>query len=368
MARAQAGLQGAVIRSDLDVASDDPVLVRHLERSGLDGYREFVDRHPRATVFHGLEWKRAVERAFGHRTWFLTAFRGDTIVGVLPVYQINSVLAGRLLVSVPYATYGGLLATDRGSCAALLMESRALMDELGARSLELRSITAADPNQAVQGRHVTFRKPLPLDPAQVASTMPRKARAAARRAEQRHGLTVEFGAGHLSTVWSLYARSMRRLGSPNYPFRFFEELAAALGDRLVVQLVCRDGRPVAGLATFLFRDTVMPYFAGADERHGVYGLNQYMYLQSMQWGVEHGYRRYDFGRSRTDNAGACDFKRHCGFEPEPLEYQTYVAPGRTAPSLTPSARRWTMARRAWKRLPLRVTRPLGGWLSRSIPG
>ena len=108
--------------------------------------------------------------------------------------------------------------------------------------------------------------------------------------------------------------------------------------------------------------------SGIDERPGLYGLNQYMYLQLMRWAVEHGFRRFDFGRSRIDNRGAYDFKRHCGFDPRPLEYQIYTAPGRSAPNLSPGAARWALARRCWSRLPLQFTRPVGGWLARSFPG
>ncbi|MCZ6817627.1 MAG: FemAB family PEP-CTERM system-associated protein [Planctomycetota bacterium] len=331
-------------------------------------WQAYTKNHAEATLFHELPWKRAVERTFGHRSWYLLAGQDDRIVGVLPLFQINSVVAGRFLVSQPYATYGGVLADRPEVAAALLDEAKALVERIGARSLELRSIRAADPGVPVQSRHVSFQRALPDDPDAVLPAMPRKARAAARRAEERYGLDVSFDPGNLRTVWSLYARSMRRLGSPNYPYRFFRELLAALGDRCVVQLVHMAGRPAAGLLTFLHRDTVIPYFAGTDERKSIYGLNQYLYLRAMKWGVRNGYRKFDFGRSRIDNHGACDFKRHCGFEPLPLQYQTYVSPGREAPELSPDAPQWSLARSVWKRLPLPVTRPLGGWISRSIPG
>lgn len=331
-------------------------------------WKAYTNHHPEATLFHELDWKRAVERAFGHRSWYLIACDDDRVVGVLPLFQINSVVAGRFLVSQPYATYGGVLADRPDVAAALLDSAKILVERIGARSLELRSIRAADPAVPVQSRHVSFRRELPDDPDAVLAAMPRKARAAARRAEARYGLDVSFDRRNARTVWSLYARSMRRLGSPNYPYRFFRELLAAHGDRCVVQLVSQAGRPAAGLLTLLHRDTVIPYFAGTDERKSIYGLSQYLYLRAMQWGVRNGYRDFDFGRSRIDNHGACDFKRHCGFEPTPLQYQTYVSPGREAPELSPGAPQWSLARSVWKRLPLPVTRPLGGWLARSIPG
>lgn len=342
--------------------------LRPLDESLEADYSDYVSRHEMATFFHELGWKRAVERTFGHESRYLVALRNTRVVGVLPLFQVNSLLAGRLLISVPYATYGGVLAIDADAVTALLDEAKLIAERIGARSLELRSIRAADPATPAHSSHVTFRKTLPTKSEDVLTTFPRKARAAARRAAERYSLTVEYGPDHLTSVWRLYARSMRRLGSPNYPLGFFRELMAAEPDRCLCQLVRYGDRPVAGLLTFLHRQTVMPYFAGIDERCELYGLSHYLYAESMRWGVEHGFAQYDFGRSRVDNAGAYDFKRLCGFSPEPLGYQTFVTTGRTAPDLAANSPRWATARRLWQHLPLAIARPLGGWLARSIPG
>jgi FemAB-related protein (PEP-CTERM system-associated) len=331
-------------------------------------YADYVSRHSDTTFFHELGWKRAVERAFGHESHYLLAEKDREIVGVLPLFRVNSLLAGCLLVSVPYATYGGVLADSAEIACALLDEAKSIATRIGVRSLELRSIRAVDPTLPMGSNHVTFRKPLPTNPDGVLATFPRKARAAARKAVERYPLTVEYGPDLLPLVWGLYARSMRRLGSPNYPQRFFEELLDAEPDRCLCQIVRCEGRPVAGLLTFLHRRTVMSYFVGIDERRDIYGLSHFLYAESMRWGVEHGFSEYDFGRSRVDNVGAYEFKRLCGFTPVPLEYQTCVMAGRTAPDLAASSPRWAAARRVWQHLPLVIARPLGGWLARSIPG
>lgn len=331
-------------------------------------WSDYVARHPEATVFHELGWKRAVERAFGHRAHYFLAFDGDEIVGVLPVFEVRSVLAGRLLVSVPYATAGGVLADDRSAALALLDEAKSLTDRIGARSLELRCPVALDDQLPIRRTHATFRRALPSRVEDVAALFPRKARAAARRAAETNELAVRYDPACVPLVWRLYARSMRRLGSPNYPRAFFTALAEELGGAVAAQIVWLGRRPIAGLLLFLHRKTVMPYFVGTDERVEVYGLSQFLYAESMRWAVERGYEIYDFGRTRFDNRGAFEFKRLCGFEPQPLEYQVYLPPGRRAPDLAPTSSRWRAARRIWKSMPLPVTRPLGAWLTRSIPG
>lgn len=344
-----------------------PTVVRADSHFPVD-YQQYVDRHPDATYFHRRSWSDAVTQAFGHCARVLVARRVGAIVGVLPLTQVDSVFAGRCLVSMAYATAGGILADDADVTDALLREAKSLACRLDARVLELRTETAVDPSLPIQTDHLAFRRALPERIDDLLPWLPRKARAAVRRAGEVPSLRVSFGAEHLPAVWRLYARSMRRLGSPNYPQRFFEALVQSAPEPALIEVIHLGARPVAGLVCFLHRDTILPYFAGLDERVEVYGLHHRMYFESMRWAVERGLRWYDFGRSRRDNPGAANFKRFCGFEPTPLQYQRYVPPGRTAPSLSPTAPLWTRARRVWRLLPLPIARPLGAWLARSIPG
>jgi FemAB-related protein (PEP-CTERM system-associated) len=311
-------------------------------------YDAFVESHPDATLFHGLAWKRAVERAFGHQSFCIVARLENRIRGVFPLFEINSVLAGRFMVSMPYATYGGPLSLEDDTTQSLLNYARELTSRRGCRSLELRTIQAADQSLPLVKSHATFIGDLPADPTEIDDFLPRKARASARSAEQKSGLSNEFDPADLRDVWQLYSRSMRRLGSPNYPLRFFEELQSAIGDNVLVQLVRHRRTPVAGLVSFVYRDTLMPYFAGIDDRLPIYGLSHYLHREAMRWGVRRHLKKYDFGRSRLDNAGAFNFKRLCGFVPQTLEYQTYVAPGSSAPDLAASSPRWSLARRCWQ--------------------
>jgi len=320
------------------------------------------------TFFHGCAWMAAVGDTFGHRAHYLSARRHGRLVGVLPMFEVQSLLAGRLLVSVPYAVGGGVLADDAEAGGALLEAAIDEADRRGARCIDLRSTVPVHDSLPIDDRYVGFWRRLPDRVDDVAAWLPRKARAVGRRARHRYGLSVAFDDRRLRAVWTLYARSMRRLGSINYPYRFFESLLHHTPGGHLVSVVLDGRRPVAGLVSFLFQDTVIPYFAGCDERCHRLGGNHLAYLSLMERAVEMGFRVFDFGRSRPANSGSFDFKRFHGFEPRLLGYQFYVPPGGRRPDLTPSNPRYRLGRALWRRLPLWATRPLGAALARHIPG
>lgn len=342
--------------------------VRDLDDAGRERWDGYVAAAPGGTFFHTLAWRDAVIHTWGHETRFLMACRGDAVVGVLPLYRIRSFLAGTLIVSVPYAVYGGILADDAEVVHALFEAATEWSREQRAKMLDLRSVEASVPDVPVIDRYVTFRRELPDRPEDVLGWIPRKTRAAARKGRERYKLGLSLDDANLRTVYDLYCLSMRRLGSINYPYAFFESLIANTPGRHTVSLVTYEGRPAAGLVTFYHGATALPYFSGCDDELEQYCTNNFLYLTIMEHAVERGCRVFDFGRSRKDNAGAANFKRFHGFEARDLGYQQVLICGKAAPNLTPSNRKFQIARRAWQRMPLWATRRLGAWLSGAIPG
>lgn len=346
-----------------------PVAVRAItDVTSVAAWGRYVDGAPGASFFHHPDWCLTVEKVFGHRPRHLRATRSGQIVGVLPLVEIQSVFGGRLLISVPYGTYGGILADDEHVAAALADETMRLAEEGEVRLVDLRSATGNAPGFEPVPGYLGFVRDLPLHPDDVPAALPKRARAAARHARDRDGVTVQHDNKLLKLVWQLYCRSMRRIGSINYPYRFFARLAERFGERAWVTVAWKDEQPVCGTLSFVFRDTVMPYILGADERIQCDGAANLLYWSVMERAVRSGLHRFDYGRSRADNKGAVGFKKNQGFSPRPLEYQRFVPPGRQPPDLKPSNPRFALARRVWPRLPLPVTKVLGAWLARSLPG
>ena len=343
------------------------VRVTRLEEGEKTAWQGYVAERPAASLFHDLRWSEAVRRAFYHRPWHLVARRGREVCGILPLFEVRSVFVGRVLVSVPYGVYGGIAADDEEAAAALLDAAARLADGLEVNYVEFRNFEANGFDLPVDRRYVTFVKRLPVSSGDCLSMLPRKARAAARHAINRYRLRAEFHPRLLPAVHDLYARNVRRLGSPVYPRRFFRLLAEAFGRKCVCQGVFHGEVMVAGLMSFVFKDRMMPYYSGSLAEYRHTNANNFLYLKAMEYGVEHGCRWFDFGRTRRENAGPYQFKKNQGFEPRPLPYQVLLVKGRSMPRLDPGAERFSLAQEVWRRLPLPVTRWVGGVLTRSIP-
>ncbi|HEU4726011.1 MAG TPA: FemAB family XrtA/PEP-CTERM system-associated protein, partial [Candidatus Eisenbacteria bacterium] len=198
------------------------------------------------------------------------------------------------------------------------------------------------------------------------AAIPRNQRRSIRIA-LKNGLTSEVGRDELlDPFFDLYSQSVRNLGTPVFPRALFANLMDAFGADARILVVRREGRPVSAVLTFFFRDEVLPYYGGAKREEFQYAVNDFMYWSLLGYGMEQGYKIFDFGRSKK-GSGSYDFKRHWGFEPTPLHYQYRLVRQSTVPDLSPRNRQFSAAIEVWKRMPLWLSRRIGPALVRYFP-
>lgn len=338
--------------------------IRELTSASRSEWDAFVTRHPDGTFFHKSGWQPVIERSFGHATRYLYVEQDGAITGVLPLVHVKSWLFGSALISTAFCVYGGPLANDPGSETALREAAIAEMERLRADRVEFRFRQPSGTGWLqVADRYATFRRPIDADPDKNLLTIPRKQRAVVRKSLSG-GLTVECDR-QVDRLHRVYAESVRNLGSPVFPKRYFRALMNEFGDEAEILTVLHGGRPIASVLSFFFRDEVLPYYGGGTAAARASGGNDFMYWQVMRRAAERGCRVFDFGRSKV-GSGAYDFKKNWGFAPEPLIYEFKLRTGDTLPDTSPTNPRLQRYIDAWKRLPLPVTNFIGPRLIRGL--
>ncbi|MCK6446291.1 MAG: FemAB family PEP-CTERM system-associated protein [Planctomycetes bacterium] len=347
-------------------ASAATLSIRALDAADDAAVEAWVRTSPSASFFHRVGWRRAVERAFGHETRDLVAWSEGRVVGVLPLSRCPGIF-GASLISSPYAVYGGPSGASREIEHALVRAAQRTADQERVKRLELRCFDDLGLDLPASDLYATFIQELPDSPEKVLASIPKKARAEARKARERHGLTLAEGRWYVADLHQLFLNNKRKLGSPGLPRRWFDELLETFGDDCVVHMVHKDQRPLMAVMSFVWRDTLLAYYAGtADGADREFSASNFMYMALREWAVARGLRRFDFGRSRKD-AGAFSFKEHQGFTPRDLHYRYHLVRDRELPSFTPSNPKTKVLRDAWSKLPPWVNARLSDALARYLP-
>jgi FemAB-related protein (PEP-CTERM system-associated) len=307
-----------------------------------------------------------MERTFGYRCCAVYAERDGLITGILPLFFIKNWILGRCLISTPLAVYGGIAAGDEQSYLALLEHAKGMAEERQVQYLELRNPSGkVEPGFHPNTRYATFTTELLSEPDANLRRLPRDTRYMIRKA-QKSGLTTRRGTGLLHEFYNLMALSLKRLGTPMFPQALFTNLIEEFPGQIDLLMVYLDEKPVSGVFTFLYGDTVLPYYAGAGPEAPRLAANNLMYWELMRWAAERGFRRFDFGRSKK-GTGSYSFKTQWNMEISPLPYQIFLVRKKTVPDFSPVNPRFARAAQAWSRLPLWLTKHAGPHVVRWFP-
>lgn len=338
-----------------------PLEIRELETAGRASWDAYVDAHPEGTFFQLSGWREVLAASTGFKAYYLTAWRDGRIAGVLPLARVRSWLFGDALVSQPFCVHAGPIADDETTQAALIAHAAALAARLRVGCLELRNTRRMVPEWACKDDlYVVFRRAILPDEDANMKAIPRKQRAMVRKGMSA-GL-VSREERELADFFRIYATSVRNLGTPVFPRRYFAALLREFGDRVRITTVFEGAEPVSAVMSFVYKDAVMPYYGGGTPRARDVKAYDFMYWEVMRKACAEGLRVFDYGRSKRDS-GSYDFKKNWGFEPTPLAYEYYLVKDEALPNLNPNNPKFSLAVATWKHLPLPLANAIGPWIS-----
>lgn len=322
-------------------------------------WERYVRASPEATLCHAFRWHDVIAGAYGHRPFYLLARRNGRTAGILPLFLVKSCLFGKSLVSMPFLDYGGICADDERIRGLLVESALRIMrgegaDILEVRQRELRFSGSVD----LRVSKVTMILDLSSGAESLWRSLSAKVRNQVRKAE-KSGLKVSIGGGDLlDEFYPVFAVNMRDLGSPVHDRRFFRELFGRFEDQARLFIVRDNGRPVGGLVSIQFKDTLHVPWASSLREYFPKCPNNLLYWEAIQHACAEGFRRFDFGRSSI-GSGTYNFKRQWGAEPAQLHWQRLSRGGRCPLPIAADNPNYRMAIHLWKRLPVRVANILG---------
>lgn len=299
--------------------SDDPNIdIRPVDPANSSVWTTFVTGHPNATVFHSPEWLSVIETTFGYdRSHRLAYDSTGEPVAAIPGFVVRDGLY-RSVVN-PFCEYGFPLIDERVADEHLLSFVRSVPDRLSAWVIKdvdwsgVRGYYDAE----YGGVRTGVARRLPVDDSFDRiweSTFARQVRQHVRTAEERD---VRLTEGTIEEFYPLYLRTMERLGSPQFPLRFFETLRTHLDDRVVVLLAQVGGRSIGAILALEWHDTVHIWANGSMKADWEYQPNHLLYSSLIERACEGESSVVDFGRSRR-GTGVHEFKSQFGGIAHPL--------------------------------------------------
>lgn len=287
---------------------------------------EFLERHPRAAVFHTPGWLDALRRTYGYEPVGVTSSPpGESLRNGLVFCRVRSWLTGRRLVSLPFSDHCEPLVESEDELRCLLSSLNGSLDRDRCRYAEIRPLilTAGDSVGLERAETFCFHS-LDLSPSLQElfrgfhkDCIQRKI----RRAE-REALVYEEGRSEalLARFYRLLVLTRRRHQLPPQPFAWFRTLTACMGDIVKVRLVSKGDQPIASILTLRYKRASTYKWGCSDRRFSNLGGMQLLIWKAIQEAKCEGFLQFDMGRSDWDDDGLIKFKSRWGAALSSLTY------------------------------------------------
>lgn len=324
----------------------------------------FVRRAPGSTFCHLSGWRHVMDDVLGHENRSLVSMDGDgNIRGILPLVRVRSRILGHYLISMPFLNDGGPLGAPEVA-ESLVHEATADAAQSGAGLLELRTRSTGYHNLRISNRKITVHLALADTQEDNWAALPSKVRSQVKRA-QREPFDVSFGLDQREAFYELFAKGMRRLGTPVLPASFFTRIATTFPTLVEFCVIRLGGEPVAVGCGFQWRDRFEITWAASSREHSKRAPNMLLYWEMFERARSRGARVFDFGRC-TPGSGSHAFKRQWGGKDVALPWaQWSVGDVDSTPKQDKGL--FKLASTCWSHLPLAVTNRVGPWLAAKLP-
>ena len=282
-----------------------------------------------SNIFHIPEMFHVFAQAKGHRPtlWAVTDSRGQVLALLLPV-QIT--LRGGFLrrLTTRAVVYGSVLydPSPAGEEAlATLLRTYAQEAYYGVLFTELRNLSDLSAVQSVLNGcgfiyedHLNYLINLDRPVEQVVQGIGSRTRKHIRRGLKKQKVIIEgiTERGQIKVCYDLLWKSYAAARVPLADRSLFEGLFDVLHPQGMVKFwLARVGDAyVTASVELLYKDVIYGWYGGVDRAYASYTPNELLTWHILKWGVENGYRLYDFGGAgRPDEEyGVRDFKAKFG--------------------------------------------------------
>jgi len=346
--------------------TSDNLVLNHSQVVDDSEWNSFVRKSSQGTIYHDSCWGQVIKDNFSQRIINITCRnRTGDLVGVFPTIHMKSMTFGSFIVSLPYFNYGGPLGENTRIEETMISYAEQLADQLGCTHMEVRDTKPRPKWQSVQ-RKVSMVLPLPNSDKILDSQLGSKIRSQVKKAKANR-LVVKFGGLEIvNDFYHVFSVNMRDLGTPVYSANFFVDILKNFPETAFISVVYKNEKPVAAGFLLGYKDKLEIPWASSLKKYNHLGGNMLLYRSILTEAISREFEYFDFGRS-TENGSTYKFKKQWGATSHQLHWHYWTKDNHQVPSLNPDNAKFRLVIRAWKLLPVFVSRLIGPFLSRNLP-
>ena len=336
-------------------------------------YANFIDIHPESSIYHTFAWRRIIEQTYGYRPFYIVATHGEEVAGVLPLFEVSSLIHGRRLVSLPFSYCVNTLYYDSRILREMIEFAKVLTKKRNCSYLEIKHGSEFPLDVGLLSHshfiHSVLDLSCPID--EIWRKFKKDVRKSIRKAEHS---TMQLITGnelaHYRIFFELEVETRRKQGSPPYSFRFFDALYSILHPlgKVKLYLTMLNGQYIAGGIILLHKDSALFGYSASSSSKVFLRLkpNNFLFWHAIQNLHKANLNSLDFGITDPSNEGLLRFKSAWGTRNSQIPYRYFLNQASEVPVFDRRSLKLRIARGMLHAMPLKLLKKIGPVLLRQL--
>ena len=345
------------------------IQIKTLRPEDHEKWDSFLSDSPEALPTQYAAWRQILNETYHYPCYYHYAQQDERVVGVLPMYLVNSPITGRRLGTTP----GAICAQTPQVAQALIEQADTLAKELDVAYLVLRDSRHnwAVPGLEVVMLHKGLRLALLVDAEAMWNTLRKDIRYHVRHGRKQAELHIETDQADVGDFYDALLRFSRSAGTPLFSFDFLERVTDAFTGSYQITNVYLGKKAIAGYFSFIRQRTIYGMWGGALPEYRQLKITHQATWAMIEAAIRQGAVTLDMGRSAYPSS-QFDFKSQWGTNSYPI-YQLYCVYKGKRPRILGIANAeegsgpFAHFQKIWKKLPASMERHIGPYLRWHIP-
>jgi hypothetical protein len=303
--------------------------VYQIDPLGDPRWAALVESHPRSSVFHSVNWLKALQAVYGYEPVAIATCPPEAILtNGLVFCRIRSWLTGRRFVSLPFSDHCEALIDDQDELDAMLLYLKRDQERWKSQYIEIRPVSYRPSSRSGLQETLIYpfhRLDLRASTQELFHAFHKNCVQRKIRRAEREGLKYEAGDSEalLQKFYKLLVVTRRRQYLPPQPLAWFRGLINAFGDDIKIRVASKGDLPVASILTLRHKKSVVYKYGGSIASLNKFGGMAFLLWKTIQEAKGEGVEELDMGRSNADDAGLIAFKEHWRAVGTTLSYWRY---------------------------------------------
>ncbi len=321
------------------------------------------------SVYHMPEWQKVIQNTYGYQSHYLTEKNVDHIVGLMPLFEVRSLIFGRHLTSIPFSHHVNVFYETDQVLQNLVTQAQQIARQQHCKYIEIRGSAQGLSQFGFQVSDHNWISKLDLRQSQdeLWNNLHSSTRRNIKKA-RKHSLTIRQGVNtdDFNAFYQLILETRRHQGVPAYPARLFAELQQMPQAHLY--LTCRQEQVLAGIVVFCYEKSVIYAYGASVKNPDMLRMrpNDLLFWHVITKMKTQGYEIFDFGTSPISNSNLLRYKENWGCQSKKIGYAYWLNTAEHLSVVQRDSAKMRFASAVIRRMPLWILRLVSGFVLKQM--